>query len=113
MKGEKMETIDREALIRRVAHEADFTIQDVKTIFTTIENIVDETILNCGRVKWHGFCTAYVKKTAAYEGRNPATGERGIIPEKYRVYIRPSQKFTNILNQKFERKPKGTMTDDN
>ena len=94
--------LDRDALIRRVAFEAGFTIGDIKIVFDTINDIVEEVLLDGGKIKWSGFCTAYVGKTKAYNGWNPVTKEPMSVPEKYKVYIRPSKKFINQLNKSEE-----------
>jgi hypothetical protein len=103
--------ISKDWLIRRVAGRAKFTYADVELILDTIRDIIYELIeseyihltgmkekKNYQFLMWTGLFSLYFKKFSEYVGYD--SGEKRIFPETYRVGIKPSRNFINIVTGK-------------
>lgn len=97
-KGMKMLEFDKEALIRLVAKNADFTIGDIRIIFETIENCIYDIAKNGNKLRWHRVMQLYVKDIEPYEGWNPIEKKRMVVPAHKRIYIKPSKVLHNFVN---------------
>lgn len=93
-----MLAFDKEALIRMVAKQADFTIGDVRTIFEALEDCIYDIVKNGNRLKWHRVMKLYVKDIAAYNGWNPIDSKPMVVPAHKRIYITPSKVLHDFIN---------------
>lgn len=91
---------DKEALIRMIAKQADFTIGDVRVILETLENCIYNIVKNGDRLKWHRVMKLYVKDVDAYDGWNPIDKKPMVVPAHKRIYITPSKVLHNFMNNK-------------
>ena len=99
-KESKMFEVDKEALIRMVAKEADFTIGDIRIVFNTIEQCIYNIAKNGDQLRWHKIMKLYVKDIDEYSGWNPINKKNMTVPAHKRVYMSPSKVLHNFINEK-------------
>jgi len=94
-----------------LAEEADITKAQARDVLVAIENIVNDCIFNCERVKIGGvtIAPAVKKATKARMGRNPQTGEDVPVaakPASVRIALRAAKPLKDSAPsvQKLKRK---------
>lgn len=69
-------------LIENLAERADITLAKAEEIVDLFFDAVSETLCGGDRVEIRGFGAFTVREYKAYEGRNPKTGEKIMVPPK-------------------------------
>lgn len=69
-------------LIEALAQRADITLAKAEEIVDLFFNSITETLCKGDRVEIRGFGAFTVRIYKAYEGRNPKTGEKIVVPPK-------------------------------
>ena len=69
-------------LIEGLAERADITLAKAEEIIDLFFDAVTDTLCNGHRVEIRGFGAFTVREYKKYEGRNPKTGEKIIVPPK-------------------------------
>ena len=90
----KSELIDRLA-----AQFPQLVAKDAKLAVKMILDAMAESLAKGERIEIRGFGSFEIRHYKAYEGRNPRTGERVMIPETIRACFRPSQALTSVLDR--------------
>ena len=93
---------DKEALIRLVAKQADFTIGDTRIIFETLEDCIYKIVKNGDRLRWHRIMKLYVKDVDSYNGWDAFNKKYVVVPAHKRVYMSPSKVMHNFINDNIE-----------
>jgi len=69
-------------LVELLASRADITAPQAEEIVDLFFDAMMKALVEEGRVEIRGFGAFTVRKYKSYEGRNPKTGEKIIVPEK-------------------------------
>lgn len=69
-------------LIENLAERADITLAKAEEIVDLFFDAVSETLVKGDRVEIRGFGAFTVREYKAYEGRNPKSGEKIMVPPK-------------------------------
>lgn len=75
-----------------------FTKKDCASLVDDVLGLLEEGLLDDGRVKLTGFGTFQVREKARRRGRNPHTDEALMISARRVVTFRPSQALRAVLN---------------
>jgi nucleoid DNA-binding protein len=98
------EPIDSSEIARIVAERASFTQKDVKEIFHTIGEVLEEEILKGKAIHLFGVLSIYPNRIKDFKGKNPITLEPREIKGAWRVNARVSklivQKFRDLQRQR-------------
>ncbi len=91
-------------LIRKMADaNPHLTYQDVEKVVNTILETITETLARGDRVELRGFGAFWVKHRSARMARNPRTGTKVHVPEKFV----PAFKTGKLLHQRLNENYKG------
>lgn len=89
-------------LIENLAARADITLAKAEEIVDLFFNSVCDTLGRGDRVEIRGFGAFTVREYKAYEGRNPKTGEKIVVPPKrlpfWKTGMELKQRVDNVLN---------------
>ncbi len=69
-------------LIENLAERADITLAKAEEIVDLFFDTIIDTLVKGDRVEIRGFGAFTVREYESYEGRNPKTGEKIIVPPK-------------------------------
>lgn len=69
-------------LVELLASKADITAPQAEEIVDLFFDTIAKALTEDGRVEIRGFGAFTVRKYKSYEGRNPKTGEKIVVPEK-------------------------------
>lgn len=87
-------------LVQLIAEQNPHLYQrDVENIVTAILEEISEALANGDRVELRGFGAFSVKNRAARVGRNPRTGERVDVEEKWVPFFKTGKDLRERLNE--------------
>ena len=87
-------------LVQAIAAENPHLYQrDVEHIVNAILDAITEALANGDRVELRGFGAFSVKNRPARTGRNPRTGDRVQVSEKYVPFFKTGKEMRERLNQ--------------
>ncbi|MCM8785099.1 MAG: integration host factor subunit beta [Candidatus Omnitrophica bacterium] len=78
-------------IVERISEETGLNKTIVKTVIEEFLNLIKESFENKERIELRGFGVFYFKKMKSKKARNPKTGEEVIIPERMKIYFKPSK----------------------
>ena len=78
-------------IVRRIADELDRTEQETGLIVQKTLDAIIDVLVEEGRVELRNFGVFKVKKRKARQGRNPRTGEKVMVGERFTVAFKPGQ----------------------
>ena len=91
-------------LIENLAARADITLAKAEEIVDLFFDSISETLGKGDRVELRGFGAFTVREYKAYEGRNPKTGEKIVVPPKklpfWKTGMELKQRVDNVLGSK-------------
>ena len=89
----------KSSLVQTIAEQNPHLYQrDVEIIVNAILNEITEALANGGRVELRGFGAFSVKNRGARVGRNPRTGERVEVEEKWVPFFKTGKDLRDRLN---------------
>lgn len=92
-------------LIEEVARQApDISKRDVEIIVNTIFDSMTAALARHDRIEIRGFGSFVAKPRRAREGRNPRTGEKVQVPQKWVPFFTVGKELRKRINQKPEAK---------
>lgn len=72
--------------------------RDVENIVNAVLDEISDTLAEGNRVELRGFGAFSVKNRPAREGRNPRTGEKVMVEEKWVPFFKTGKELRNRLN---------------
>ncbi|MBO6553484.1 MAG: integration host factor subunit beta [Roseitalea sp.] len=72
--------------------------RDVENIVNAVLDEIGDTLAEGNRVELRGFGAFSVKNRPAREGRNPRTGEKVMVEEKWVPFFKTGKELRNRLN---------------
>lgn len=95
-----METIRKSDFVLRAAKEACIDKDEAAVCINTLIDIIKNGVNREGSVLLYNFGTLEKKRKAERPGRNPATGEKMMLPERRVVVFKVSRNFRRELDRK-------------
>ena len=81
----------KKEIVKTIAEEIGLTQLKTKEIVQRTFDTIVETLVNEGRVELRNFGVFEVKRRAARQARNPRTGDKVEVPEKFVVTFKPGK----------------------
>lgn len=91
--------INRKDLAEAVARRCGLTKSEAREAVNTVIETIRETLKANGRVQLRGFGTFMVVRRGQRVARNPHTGERVDIPERWDVRFKVSKVLREEINE--------------
>lgn len=83
----------KKEIVKTISEEIGMTQLKTKEIVQKTFDAIVETLVDEGRIELRNFGVFEVKKRAARKARNPRTGERVDVAEKYVVTFKPGKEM--------------------
>ncbi len=83
----------KKEIVKTISDEIGLTQLKTKEIVQKTFDAIVETLVSDGRIELRNFGVFEVKKRAARKARNPRTGQRVDVPEKYVVTFKPGKEM--------------------
>jgi nucleoid DNA-binding protein len=96
--------VTKKEIVRTISEELGLTQLRTKEIVQKTFDAIVETLVEEGRIELRNFGVFEVKKRAARKARNPRTGDRVHVPEKYVVTFKPGKEMEERVRQLQEQK---------
>jgi nucleoid DNA-binding protein len=87
-----MAVVTKKEIVKTISDEIGLT--QLKTFDAIVETLVDE-----GRIELRNFGVFEVKKRAARKARNPRTGDKVYVPQKFVVTFKPGKEMEEKVRE--------------
>ena len=94
----------KKEIVKTISEEIGLTQLKTKEIVQKTFDAIVETLVEEGRIELRNFGVFEVKQRAARKARNPRTGDRVDVPEKYVVTFKPGKEMEEKVRLIGERK---------
>jgi nucleoid DNA-binding protein len=91
--AEETEVVTKKEIVKTISEEIGLTQLKTKEIVQKTFDAIVETLVEDGRIELRNFGVFEVKKRAARKARNPRTGQRVDVPEKFVVTFKPGKEM--------------------
>jgi integration host factor subunit beta len=95
--------VTKKEIVKTISEEIGLTQLKTKEIVQKTFDAIVETLVGEGRIELRNFGVFEVKKRAARKARNPRTGDRVDVPEKFVVTFKPGKEMEEKVRQLEER----------
>ena len=89
----------KKEIVKTISEEIGLTQLKTKEIVQKTFDAIVETLVTDGRIELRNFGVFEVKKRAARKARNPRTGDKVSVPEKYVVTFKPGKEMEERVRQ--------------
>ncbi|MEO8493802.1 MAG: HU family DNA-binding protein [Planctomycetota bacterium] len=89
----------KKEIVKTISEEIGMTQLKTKEIVQKTFDAIVETLVGEGRIELRNFGVFEVKRRAARKARNPRTGQRVDVPEKYVVTFKPGKEMEEKVRQ--------------
>jgi nucleoid DNA-binding protein len=96
--------VTKKEIVKTISEEIGLTQLKTKEIVQKTFDAIVETLVEEGRIELRNFGVFEVKQRAARKARNPRTGDRVEVPEKYVVTFKPGKEMEEKVRLIGERK---------
>jgi nucleoid DNA-binding protein len=96
--------VTKKEIVKTIAEEIGMTQLKTKEIVQKTFDAIVETLVDEKRIELRNFGVFEVKKRAARKARNPRTGDRVEVPEKYVVTFKPGKEMEERVRLLFEQR---------
>ena len=93
----------KKEIVKTISEEIGLTQLKTKEIVQKTFDAIVETLVEDRRIELRNFGVFEVKKRAARKARNPRTGDRVDVPEKFVVTFKPGKEMEEKVRQLEER----------
>jgi integration host factor subunit beta len=101
--------VTKKEIVKTISEEIGLTQLKTKEIVQKTFDAIVETLVEDRRIELRNFGVFEVKKRAARKARNPRTGQRVDVPEKFVVTFKPGKEMEEKVRQLEEREHAKTM----
>ena len=91
--------LTKKEIVKTISEEIGLTQLKTKEIVQKTFDAIVETLVTEGRIELRNFGVFEVKKRAARRARNPRTGDKVSVPEKYVVTFKPGKEMEERVRQ--------------
>ena len=95
-------SVTKKEIVKTISEEIGLTQLKTKEIVQKTFDAIVETLVRDRRIELRNFGVFEVKKRAARKARNPRTGEKVDVPEKYVVTFKPGKEMEEKVRQLVE-----------
>jgi integration host factor subunit beta len=89
----------KKEIVKTISEEIGLTQLKTKEIVQKTFDAIVETLVTEKRIELRNFGVFEVKKRAARKARNPRTGDKVFVPEKYVVTFKPGKEMEERVRQ--------------
>ena len=89
----------KKEIVKAISEQMNLTQLQTKEIVQKTFDAIVETLVTERRIELRNFGVFEVKKRAARKARNPRTGDRVNVPEKYVVTFKPGKEMEERVRQ--------------
>ena len=89
----------KKEIVKTISEEIGLTQLKTKEIVQKTFDAIVETLVDDGRIELRNFGVFEVKKRAARKARNPRTGAKVFVPEKYVVTFKPGKEMEERVRE--------------
>jgi nucleoid DNA-binding protein len=91
--------VTKKEIVKTISEEIGLTQLKTKEIVQKTFDAIVETLVEEGRIELRNFGVFEVKERAARKARNPRTGQRVDVPEKFVVTFKPGKEMEEKVRQ--------------
>jgi len=91
--------VTKKEIVKTISDEIGLTQLKTKEIVQKTFNAIVETLVEDGRIELRNFGVFEVKKRAARKARNPRTGAKVEVPEKFVVTFKPGKEMEERVRE--------------
>ena len=99
----------KKEIVKTISEEIGMTQLKTKEIVQKTFDAIVETLIQDRRIELRNFGVFEVKKRAARKARNPRTGDKVFVPEKYVVTFKPGKEMEEKVRQLEEAAAKAAL----
>ncbi len=89
----------KKEIVRTISEEIGLTQLQTKEIVQKTFNAIVETLVEDGRIELRNFGVFEVKRRAPRKARNPRTGDKVFVPEKFVVTFKPGKEMEERVRE--------------
>ena len=89
----------KKEIVRTISEEIGLTQLQTKEIVQKTFNAIVEALVEDGRIELRNFGVFEVKRRAPRKARNPRTGDKVFVPEKYVVTFKPGKEMEERVRE--------------
>lgn len=91
--------VTKKEIVKTISEEIGMTQLKTKEIVQKTFDAIVETLVADGRIELRNFGVFEVKKRAARKARNPRTGDKVYVPEKFVVTFKPGKEMEERVRE--------------
>jgi len=91
--------VTKKEIVRTISEEIGLTQLQTKEIVQKTFDAIVETLVADGRIVMRNFGVFEVKRRAARKARNPRTGDKVFVPEKFVVTFKPGKEMEERVKE--------------
>jgi len=91
--------VTKKEIVRTISEEIGLTQLQTKDIVQKTLDAIVETLVSEGRIELRNFGVFEVKRRAPRRARNPRTGDKVFVPEKFVVTFKPGKEMEARVRQ--------------
>jgi integration host factor subunit beta len=91
--------VTKKEIVKTISEEIGLTQLKTKEIVQKTFNAIVETLVEDRRIELRNFGVFEVKKRAARKARNPRTGDKVFVPEKFVVTFKPGKEMEERVRE--------------
>jgi nucleoid DNA-binding protein len=91
--------VTKKEIVKTISEEIGLTQLKTKEIVQKTFDAIVETLVEDGRIELRNFGVFEVKRRAARKARNPRTGDKVFVPEKFVVTFKPGKEMEERVRQ--------------
>jgi nucleoid DNA-binding protein len=92
-------SVTKKEIVKEISEEIGLTQLKTKEIVQKTFDAIVKTLVEDGRIELRNFGVFEVKKRAARKARNPRTGAKVFVPEKFVVTFKPGKEMEERVRQ--------------
>jgi integration host factor subunit beta len=101
--------VTKKEIVKTISDEIGLTQLKTKEIVQKTFDAIVETLVDEGRIELRNFGVFEVKKRAARKARNPRTGDKVYVPQKFVVTFKPGKEMEEKVRELERREQAKTM----
>lgn len=97
--AQEIENVTKKEIVKTISEEIGLTQLKTKEIVQKTFDAIVETLVEEKRIELRNFGVFEVKKRAARKARNPRTGDKVFVPEKFVVTFKPGKEMEEKVRE--------------
>jgi nucleoid DNA-binding protein len=99
LSSQESRVVTKKEIVKTISEEIGLTQLKTKEIVQKTFDAIVETLVEEKRIELRNFGVFEVKKRAARKARNPRTGDKVFVPEKYVVTFKPGKEMEERVHE--------------